>query len=140
MENRITCDLPALVISLSGHAQGTRLLREPAISDQEIVFNYAGDLWTVKREGGEARRLTSFLGEEMNASFSPDGRMIAFTGMYAGNSEIYVVNADGGEPKRLTWHPGYDHVCGWTADGKKMVDVEVVRKGTETHNLTFTLI
>lgn len=102
-------------------AQGTRLLREPAISHTAIVFNYAGDLWTVGRDGGEARRLTSFPGQESNAVFSPDGSLIAFTGTYSGNSEIYVVSSSGGDPRRLTWHPGNDKVCGWTADGNQIL-------------------
>ena len=31
----------------------TRLLRFPDISQREIVFTYAGDLWSVARAGGE---------------------------------------------------------------------------------------
>ncbi len=35
------------------------LLQKPGLSKTQIVFVYAGDLWTVPREGGDARRLTS---------------------------------------------------------------------------------
>ena len=31
------------------------LLRQPAVSKTQIVFNYAGDLWIVGRDGGDAR-------------------------------------------------------------------------------------
>ena len=44
-----------------------RLLRFPATNGTEVVFSYAGDLWTVPLEGGEARRLTSHIGYEMFA-------------------------------------------------------------------------
>lgn len=47
------------------------LLRKPALSKTQIVFNYGGNLWIVSRDGGEARRLTSGVGTENNAAFSP---------------------------------------------------------------------
>jgi tricorn protease len=97
------------------------LLREPTVSKTQIVFNYGGDLWIVSREGGDARRLTSAVGDETSPSFSPDGTMIAFTGEYDGNRDVFVVPAAGGVPKRLTYHPADEFVLGWTPDGKKIV-------------------
>ena len=99
-------------------AQGTRLLRDPDVSKDKIVFAHANDLWTVDRNGGNAMRLTSDEGRESDPVFSPDGKRIAFTGQYAGNTDVYVVDTNGGQPKRLTWHPGADVVQGWTPDGK----------------------
>jgi tricorn protease len=84
-------------------APETRLLRFPAIHGNQIVFTYAGDLFTVAASGGVARRLTSDVGFEMFARFSPDGKSLAFTGQYDGNTEVYLMPAQGGEPKRLTW-------------------------------------
>ncbi len=81
----------------------TRLLRFPAIHGDRIVFTFAGDLYTVGTGGGVARRLTGHEGFEMFARFSPDGKMIAFTGQYDGNTEVYVMPAEGGSPTRLTW-------------------------------------
>jgi tricorn protease len=83
--------------------QEARLLRFPAIHDNQIVFTYAGDLYTVPASGGTARRLTSDVGMEMFARFSPDGKQLAFTGQYDGNTEVYVMPAQGGEPKRITY-------------------------------------
>jgi tricorn protease len=97
------------------------LLRMPAVSKTQIVFNYGGDLWIVSRDGGDARRLTSDIGEETDPAFSPDGSMVAFTGEYDGNKDVYVVPATGGEPHRLTYHPADDLVVGWTPDGKKVL-------------------
>ena len=68
--------LPALEL----HAQGTRLLRHPTASATSIAFAYAGDIWVASREGGDARRLTSFPGEEYYPELSPDGKLVAFTG------------------------------------------------------------
>jgi tricorn protease len=79
-----------------------RLLRFPAIHGNQIVFTYAGDLYTVTSDGGVARRLTAHDGFEMFPRFSPDGKWIAFTGQYDGNTEVYLIPAEGGVPKRLT--------------------------------------
>ena len=97
------------------------LLRKPAISKTQIVFNYGGALWIVGREGGDARRLTAGVGKENYARFSPDGTVVAFTGDYDGNKDVYVVPASGGEPRRLTSHPAEDDVAGWTPDGKRIL-------------------
>jgi dipeptidyl aminopeptidase/acylaminoacyl peptidase len=102
-------------------ADQTRLLRSPTVSATHIAFAYANNIWSVERGGGNARRLTSFQGQTSNPHYSPDGTWIAFSGEYAGNTDVYVVAADGGEPKRLTWHPGGDQVQGWTPDGQSIV-------------------
>jgi tricorn protease len=116
--------LIAVAIPISaqnGHGGQTRLLRTPTVSSTQIGFAYANNIWVVPRNGGSARRLTSFQGQTANPHFSPDGRWIAFSGEYAGNFDVYIVAADGGEPKRLTWHPGADMVEGWTPDGKSIL-------------------
>ncbi len=112
-------------------AEETRLLRFPDIYRDKIVFVYAGDLWTVSAEGGMARRLTSFDGYEVFPKFSPDGRLIAFTGSYDGNGDVYVIPAKGGEPRRLTYRPGTgqpsgglsldDWVVDWFPGGKEIL-------------------
>jgi len=79
-----------------------RLLRFPAIHEDQIVFTYAGDLYSVASSGGVARKLTNHEGFEMFARFSPDGQHIAFTGQYDGNTEVYLMPATGGVPQRLT--------------------------------------
>ena len=80
----------------------TRLLRFPTTNDRDIVFCYAGQLYTVGKDGGTARRLTSGPGYTSFSRFSPDGTQIAFTSEYDGNREVYVMPAEGGVPKRLT--------------------------------------
>jgi tricorn protease len=120
----------ALFLSASLEAQ-TRLLRFPALNADRVAFTYGGDLWTAPATGGTAIRLTAHPGLELFASFSPDGRHIAFTGQYDGDEQVYVVPATGGVPKQLTYYPaqgplaerwGYDHqVYGWTPDGSRIV-------------------
>src|SRR5580658_1880085 len=97
------------------------LLQKPTVNRTHIVFSYAGDLWSVSREGGDAVRLTAGPGIETDPHFSPDGSQIAFTGEYDGNVDVFVMPATGGMPKRLTYHPSPDVVCGWTPDGKQIL-------------------
>jgi tricorn protease len=111
----------AFLQSASAQSDPPLLLRFPTVSKTQIVFNYAGDLWTVGRDGGDARRLTSGVGIETLPHFSPDGSMIAFTGEYDGNRDVYVLPSEGGVPRRLTYHPADEDVAGWTPDGKKVV-------------------
>ena len=80
----------------------TRLLRFPATNGDQIVFDYAGELYTVAKDGGTARRLTSGPGYSSFPRFSADGKQLAYTSQYDGNTEVYVMPAEGGTPKRLT--------------------------------------
>ena len=91
------------------------------LHEQRIVFTAEDDLWSCNREGGDVRRLTSFVGAEYFPHFSPDGAWIAFTGEYDGNRDVYLIAAKSGEPRRLTWHPGGDEVVGWHSDGKTIL-------------------
>ena len=121
------------VAAQQGQAEEARLLRFPATNGSDIVFSYAGDLYKVSARGGEAKRLTSHAGYEMFPRFSPDGKTIAFTGQYDGNTEVYTIPADGGEPLRVTYTATNQRddvgdrmgpnniVTAWTADGAKIV-------------------
>lgn len=130
------CLIPFLfwcVVSSAVAQEETRLLRFPTVYNNQVVFTYAGDLYTVSGEGGVARRLTSHPGFEMFARFSHDGKYIAFTGQYDGNTEVYIIPAAGGEPKRITYTPtlGRDDVAdrmgpnnivmGWTPDNQYVI-------------------
>ena len=97
------------------------LLQRPTVSKTLVAFNYGGDIWTVPRAGGSARRITAGVGTATGPSFSPDGSLIAFTGDYDGNTDVYVVAAEGGVPRRLTYHPAPDEVVGWTPDGSRIL-------------------
>lgn len=114
-------------------SQESKLLRFPSVNGDQVVFTYAGDLYTVPLSGGVARKLTSSVGYEMFARFSPDGSKIAFTGQYDGNTEIFTIPSQGGVPQRITYTAtlGRDDisdrmgpnniVMGWTLDSKSVV-------------------
>ena len=121
--------IPTLLMA----ADEARLMRFPATNGSEIVFSYAGDLYKVPATGGEAQRLTSYVGYEMFPRFSPDGKTIAFTGQYDGNTEVYTMPSSGGEPLRITYTATNSRddlgdrmgpnniVMTWTPDGNGIV-------------------
>ncbi len=90
-------------------------MRFPDVHGNTIVFVHGEDIWSASVEGGVANRLTIHDGEERFPRFSPDGKMIAFTGEYDGNADVYVMNVYGGDITRVTYHPDYDEVVGWHA-------------------------
>lgn len=114
-------------------AQEARLLRFPTTNGKDIVFSYAGDLYRVSINGGAAQRITSHIGYEIFPKYAPDGKTVAFTGQYDGNSEVYTVPDQGGEPLRLTYTSTNNRddigdrmgpnniVMTWTPDGKNIV-------------------
>lgn len=123
----------ALFLLFDVSAEEARLLRFPHIHGNQVVFSYAGDLYITDVQGGLARKLTSDIGYEMFPRFSPDGRYIAFTGQYDGNTEVFVIPAEGGEPRRLTYTATLSRddlgdrmgpnniVIGWTPDSKQIL-------------------
>jgi len=130
-----TLTVAALCLPLSAGASGeeARLLRFPAVGGDNIVFCYAGNLYRVGINGGAAVKLTSDVGYECFPKISPDGRTVAFTGQYDGNTEVYTIPIEGGEPRRLTYSALVDRdkvgermgpnniVMGWTPDGTKVI-------------------
>ena len=96
---------------------GASMFRYPDISNDEIVFAYANDLWRVPVEGGIALPLASPEGVEVIPRFSPDGSQVAFMGNYEGNRDLYVVPTRGGMPHRVTHHPGSERLSDWGPDG-----------------------
>ena len=110
-----------LFVSACIQAQGTRLLRQPAISATQIAFEYGGDIWVTAITGGEARRITSTSAVEGNPHFSPDGKWLAFSSNRSGIAQVYVVLAQGGSPTRLTWYPAPSVPRGWSPDGKNIL-------------------
>ncbi|MGA3074420.1 MAG: hypothetical protein ABSG56_12075 [Bryobacteraceae bacterium] len=137
MNRHITLPLCAILLAALCCAQAPKplLIRHPTISRDQIAFCYAGDIWTVGRQGGDAQRLTAGVGSKCDPYFSPDGKWIAYTADYYGNDDVFVIPAAGGELRRLTYHPSYDSPAGWTPDGKSILFVSGRSSSTDPPKL-----
>jgi tricorn protease len=97
------------------------MLRFPDISQDKIVFVYAENLWLVDKKGGVARQISNAIGQESFPKFSPDGKIIAFSGNYDGNNDVYSIPSEGGIPKRITFHPSPDYLRDWHPNGNQIM-------------------
>jgi len=116
-----------------------RMLRQPDVSRTHIAFVYAGDIWIVPKVGGLAQRLSSPSGEESFPRFSPDGSLIAFSGNYDGNVDVYVMPALGGTPRRITYHPLHDRLIDWRPKGRGLLFASMRKSGRSRFNAIFSV-
>lgn len=132
---RIVTFVLALGIASTVLAQiDARMLRYPDVSKTHITFVYGGDIWVVAKDGGVAHRLSSPEGSELFPRFSPDGKTIAFSGNYDGNTDIYTIPTMGGTPVRLTHHGMMDRMVDWHPRGKRVLYASSMSSGRQRYN------
>ncbi|MGP8243045.1 MAG: winged helix-turn-helix domain-containing protein [Bryobacteraceae bacterium] len=78
----------------------------------------------------EAIPLTTYLGSELQPSFSPDGKQVAFTwnGEAQAAFHVYAIPVNGGAARQLTRGIGSDYGPVWSPDGKR---IAFLRKPSE---------
>lgn len=107
-------------------------LIEPAYDEKEQV----SDLWIVPTDGSAApRRLTATKGGESGATWSPDGRRLAFSARREGDDapEIYILDvAEPGEAVRLTTLSTGARAPHWRPDGKAMLFTSDIYPGAKS--------
>ncbi len=113
------------------------MLRFPAVSESQIAFVYANNLWVVPRSGGVAKPVAAPPGATGYPHFSPDGKTLAFVGNYDGNRDIYTMAVAGGIPQRVTHHPGAESLAGWAgADSLLYFTAGAVNMARQTQMFT----
>ena len=78
------------------------------------------ELYVVKPDGTDRKRLTTDLGIDAHPAWSPDSKRIVFATSRWGDFELAVMNADGSDLKRLTESPGLDDYPRWSPNGKRI--------------------
>lgn len=82
------------------------------------------DLWIVSSGGGRARRVSKHPGLNTGAAWTPDGRFIALTMSFEGNSELYrISSSDGKIEARLTSNGAIDSSPSYSPDGSQIAFV-----------------
>jgi hypothetical protein len=111
---------------------GTRAA-EPAVTPDGSVIAFAGvapdgsvNVWTVRFDGTDLRRLTNDAFRADQPAWSPDGARLAFRTFRRGIPEIWVMSADGSEPRPLMGGPTFipeeeSHFPAWLPDGRRIV-------------------
>ena len=138
MKKNISILLLIFFVSVEAQVSGS-LMQHPDVSDTQICFIYGNDVWIASKSGGSASRLSSPDGPESYPRFSPDGKSIAFTANYQGNSDVYVISVKGGVPKRLTYHGMSDRVLGWTPNGKSVLFASSRESGRQRYSQFYTI-
>jgi TolB protein len=84
-----------------------------------LSFNGNPEIYVVDAMG-DARRLTSSFGFDVDPTWSPDGSRLAFVSSRSGMPMVYSMMADGSNVKRLTYAGRYNATPSWSPTNNKI--------------------
>ncbi len=92
----------------------------PGNEELSVVMspNGSAELYRVRPDGSDLRRLTQNGQIDISPSWSPDGRQIAFVSDRAGSPQVYLMDRNGHGVHRLTFDGSYNTSPAWSPDGR----------------------
>jgi len=96
----------------------------PAISPdgKRVAFVALSDLW-IMPIGGEPQRITNNSFLELDPTWSPDGRSLAYSTDRAGTMDVWVHDLETGKEERVTQSPGAELFGTWSPEGTRIAYV-----------------
>jgi len=82
--------------------EGTWMSVDVSPDGKQLAFDLLGDVYVLPIEGGEARAIASGVAWQMQPTFSPDGKRIAFTSDAGGGDNLWVMDVDGSNARAVT--------------------------------------
>lgn len=109
-------------------AVGTHSVSGSELNDTRLIaftskVDGNSDIYTIQSDGSGLTNLTNHPAQDINPTWSPDGKTIAFESSRNGSSDIYVMNFDGSNLTRLTDDPASDSNPVWSPDGTRIIYV-----------------
>jgi TolB protein len=81
------------------------------------------ELYVVHARGGRPRNLTNNELDDVDPSWSPDGKQVVFASRRRGSFDLYLMNARGGRVRRLLALRGDQREPVWSPDGNRIAFV-----------------
>jgi TolB protein len=94
-----------------------------SVGEFAVATNRDGnwEIYSISDDGRVAKNLTNNPAQDLDPSWFPDGKRIAFYSNRAGNSDIFVMGADGSAPENITSHEATDTSPSVSPDGKQIL-------------------
>ena len=87
------------------------------ISDQSAFSDGQSRIFTLPIGGGAPKQITALAPSYLHG-WSPDGKLLVYTGRRNGKFDVYKISSDGGDEIKLTNGEGFNDGAEYTPDGK----------------------